>query len=60
MSDQTLSADQMSANARIQEVAKILSAVVLRELASPSDACAESNNVPSNLSRNDVLYHSFV
>jgi len=51
MSDQTLSADQMSANARIQEVAKILSAVVLRELASPSDACAESNNVPSNLSK---------
>ena len=51
MPDQTLSADQMSSNARIQEVAKILSAVILRELASPSDAHTESSNVPSNMSR---------
>jgi len=51
MSEQALSADQMSANARIQEVAKILSAVILRDLASHSDAHAESNNVPSNLSK---------
>ena len=46
MPEQNLSADQMSANARIQEVAKILSAVVLRDLTSPSDTrrieqCAE-------------------
>lgn len=45
MSDQSLSADQMSANARIQEVAKILSAVILRELTSPSDAHVESSNL---------------
>jgi hypothetical protein len=45
MPDQTLSADQMSANARIQEVAKILSAVILRELTSPSNAHAELSNV---------------
>jgi len=51
MPDQTLSADQMNANARIREVAKILSAVVLRELVSPSDAHTESSNVPSNLSK---------
>jgi hypothetical protein len=50
MPDQTLSADQMSANTRIQEVAKILSAVVLRELTSASDAHTESRNVPSNMS----------
>lgn len=51
MTEQSLSADQMSANARIQEVAKILSAVVLRELTSPSDTHTESSNVPSNLSK---------
>ena len=51
MPDQTLSADQMTANARIQEVAKILSVVVLRELRSPSDAHTESRNVPSNMSK---------
>lgn len=51
MPEQSLSADQMSANARIQEVAKILSAVVLRELTSSSDAGVESNNGPSNLSK---------
>ncbi|MGH1399119.1 MAG: hypothetical protein ACRBCT_07895 [Alphaproteobacteria bacterium] len=51
MPEQSLNADQMSANARIQEVAKILSAVVLRDLTSPSDTHAESNNVPSNLSK---------
>lgn len=45
MSDQTLSADQMSANNRIQEVAKILSTVILRELMSPSNAHAELSNL---------------
>ncbi len=45
MPEQSLNADQMSANNRIQEVAVILSAVILRELTSPSDAHTESSNL---------------
>jgi hypothetical protein len=49
MPDKTQSADAMTADARIQEIAQILSVVVKREYFVPPNPMQESKDLPTHL-----------